>query len=92
MAWPHLAVHMPNDRPLNDLQSRIQAYLLEELDDGRSFVKSRHIADDLDASVKRVGAAMEALESRTTDVSLQRWGGQSDGITWYVETDDQTER
>ena len=83
---------MPDNRSLDDLQSRVQTYLLEGLKDGRSFVKSRHIAADLDASVKRVGAAMEALESGSTDVSLQRWGGQSDGITWYVETDDQTEK
>jgi hypothetical protein len=76
---------MPDSCSHDDLQARIHAYLVAELEEGRFFVKSRYIAADLDISVKRVGAAMKTLESTTTDLSLQRWGGQSDGITWYIE-------
>lgn len=79
---------MPESQSLDELQARVQAYLVTELEAGRSFVKSRHIAADLDASVKRVGAAMNVLESTGTEIALQRWGGQSDGITWYIESTD----
>jgi len=66
------------------LQDRILQYLESEATNGRAFVKSRHIATALDTSVKRVGVAMTALETRATEFEFERWGGSSDGITWSV--------
>ncbi|WP_455549931.1 DUF7123 family protein [Halobacterium hubeiense] len=66
------------------LQDRILQYLDAEATDGRLFVKSRHIATALDASVKRVGVAMTDLEARTTEFEFERWGGSSDGVTWAI--------
>ncbi|MGB9964048.1 DUF7123 family protein [Halobacterium hubeiense] len=66
------------------LQDRILQYLDAETTEGRLFVKSRHIATALDASVKRIGVAMVDLEARTTEFEFERWGGSSDGVTWVV--------
>ncbi len=67
------------------LQKHITDYLKMCLEDGSTYVKSRHIADELDVSVKRVGAAMASLEANTDQFAITRWGGSSDGITWCVE-------
>lgn len=69
-------------------QNRLQTYLINvaATDGGSAFVKSRHIAAELDVSAKRVGSAMAALENdSSTPVSIHRRGGSSDGTTWYIE-------
>lgn len=70
------------------LQRRLTAYLMNELTDadGAKFIKSRHIATDLDASVKRIGQAMATLEDDdSVPVVLHRRGGNSNGTTWKVD-------
>lgn len=54
---------------------------------GSTFVKSRHIADEFDVSAKRIGIALAALEDDpSTPFSMDRRGGNSNGTTWYIET------
>lgn len=69
------------------LHDRILQYLDSQVVNGQAFVKSRHIAAAIDASAKRVGVAMSDLETQSTEFEFQRWGGGSDGITWFVEKD-----
>ncbi|WP_423785185.1 DUF7123 family protein [Halobacterium noricense] len=76
---------MPVDEQ-RSVEEQILAYLERCATDGSSFTKSRHIADELDISVKRVGTIMATLEADSTAVHIHRWGGGSDGITWYIET------
>jgi hypothetical protein len=63
----------------------LEAYLLSQLDTNDGFFKSRHVARDLDASKKRVGQAFAHLESQSSNLEVTRWGGNSNGTTWYVK-------
>lgn len=78
---------LPDSTPLQD---QLADYLLTKLDaeDGSTFIKSKHIANDLEASTKEIGVTMAALESdQTTPFNMTRHGGSSDGTTWRVERD-----
>ncbi|GGL45078.1 hypothetical protein GCM10009037_30600 [Halarchaeum grantii] len=74
-----------------ELRQQIKRYLIAQAESGNKFVKSRHISDYLDVSAKRVGQAICALEAEEQvtlgqqSISLHRWGGKSDGVTWYIE-------
>lgn len=77
---------LPNSTPL---QRRLREYLMARLasENGTLFVKSKHIAADLDASTKEIGVTMAALEEdHTTPFRMNRHGGASDGTTWRIET------
>lgn len=70
------------------LQRQLREYLIDEIaaNDGSAFVKSRHVAEDLDVSAKRIGIAMAALEDDpSTPLLMRRRGGNSNGTTWYIE-------
>jgi len=67
------------------LQRRLEAHLQRELRDGTQFFKSRHLADDLDVSAKRVGVAMGTLRRNSESLDITDWGGTSNGSTWYVK-------
>ena len=76
---------LPDSTPL---QGRLSEYLQTRLDstDGPLFVKSKHIAADLEASTKEIGVTMAALETDdTTPFRMVRYGGSSDGTTWRIE-------
>jgi hypothetical protein len=68
----------------SDVEQEVLAYIAEQVDDGTHYIKSSHITQALDLSVKRVGAAMAKLEKTSTPFEMTRWGGDSDGITWYI--------
>jgi hypothetical protein len=70
------------------LQHQLREYLRDELaaNGGSMYIKSRHITEDLDASAKRIGRAMAALENDPSlPLLLHRRGGNSDGTTWCIE-------
>ncbi|GAA0265903.1 hypothetical protein GCM10009000_097830 [Halobacterium noricense] len=87
---------LPSDivavRSYEDLTQRIVEHLESRLENGSAFTKSRHIADALDASVKRVGTVMAALQTAETRLEIRQWGGQSDGATWYITVDADSEQ
>lgn len=69
------------------LQNQLRVYLRREVaaDDGATYIKSRHIAGEFNASVKQIGAALATLESDPSiSFGMQRRGGTSDGTTWYI--------
>jgi hypothetical protein len=67
---------------LSAKQSRILRYLRENAA-GRTYFKSRLIADDLGLSAKEVGANMSAVADAATDIDVEKWG-YSSGTTWMV--------
>ncbi|MFB6122146.1 MAG: hypothetical protein ABEJ78_01630 [Haloferacaceae archaeon] len=70
------------------LQHQLKEYLMDKIaaNNGSTFVKSRHIADDFDVSAKRIGAAMAALEDDSSiPLLMERRGGNSNGTTWYIK-------
>lgn len=77
---------MPSPSP-EILRQQVIDYLLGQVEAGSAYVKSRHIATELNASAKRIGLLLAALEAEEPSITLERWGGNSDGTTWYVEVD-----
>jgi len=80
-----LGVPLPESTPL---QSRLTDYLSARLtaNEDTLFIKSKHIAGNLDASTKEIGVTMAALEeAASTPFRISRHGGASDGTTWRVE-------
>jgi len=76
---------LPDSTPLQD---QLKEYLLARLaaENGTLFIKSKHIAADLDASTKEIGVTMAALEEEyTTPFQMSRHGGASDGTTWQIK-------
>jgi len=66
------------------LQDQVVTYLLNRLADGTPFVKSRHIAADMDISAKRAGHLLLRIERDDPRVDLERRGGDSNGTTWTI--------
>lgn len=66
------------------LQDQVVTYLFDRLADGQSFVKSRHIATDLNISPKRAGQLLLRIERDDPRVTLTRRGGDSNGTTWQI--------
>lgn len=66
-------------------EARVIAYLEQELENGRAFVKSRYVASELDLSAKEVGQTLRALATEPVAFEIESWGGRSDGTTWLVE-------
>lgn len=72
------------------LRRRLRVYLIRQAEtaNGATYLKSKHIAADLDVSVKRIGVAMGELEAATLPFQLVQHGGDSNGTTWYVDVSD----
>jgi biotin operon repressor len=66
-------------------EKRVLEYIENQLSGGDTFIKSRHIAGKLGISAKQVGAVMRSIEDYGTSIEVNKWGGSSDGITWYIE-------
>ena len=73
-------------------EARVTAYLEQELEGGRAFVKSRFVASELDLSAKEVGQAIRALATESGTFEIESWGGSSDGTTWLIERSAKGER
>lgn len=67
------------------LISDLEEYLIERIDSGDQYFKSRFIATDLELSAKQIGHLMRELQSTSTVLEITDWGGNSDAITWYIE-------
>ncbi len=67
---------------LNEKQRRILHYLREHVD-GRTYFKSRLIAEDLGLTPKEVGTNMSTLQSGEFGLNVEKWG-YSSSTTWMV--------
>ena len=73
------------------VQDRIVNYLLNRLADDTPFVKSRHVAADLDISAKRAGHVLSRIGRDDPRLKMERRGGNSDGTTWELARTEATE-
>lgn len=64
--------------------TRVLGYLRSETD-RPTYLKSRHIADEVGLSASEVGMAMCRLADREEGPQVERWAS-SGGITWRVST------
>ncbi len=52
-------------------------------EEGGIYIKSRHIAEEIDLSSKEIGSFMKQLEAGATEVSVEAWS-YTNGTTWWV--------
>ena len=75
-------VRSPVPADLSEKQRRILGYLRDAAP-GKTYFKSRLVAEELDMTAKEVGANMRALLSSEHDLRIEKWG-YSSGTTWKV--------
>ncbi len=69
---------------LNESQRVILSYLIQGLNEGKRFFKSKYIARDLGLSPKEVGTNLKILSDVYPYLSIERWG-YSKSTTWKIE-------
>lgn len=62
---------------------RLRQYLLERIEEGDVYFKSKYVAQDLDYSAHQIGALFLKLSESETDLDIERWSS-SNGTTWRV--------
>jgi len=63
---------------------RLKRYLLDKVEDGELYFKSKFIADEVGLSPKEIGALMVKLRDDASDLSVEKWSYTS-ATTWRVE-------
>lgn len=72
-------------KSLNDIQEKLERHLINEVNTGEQYFKSKYIAEALDVSPKVVGTNMGMLQDKTDKLEIESWSaGGSTGITWLV--------
>lgn len=69
---------------LGEQLARLERTLLDELEDGKTHFKARDLAKQLPENTRQIGQALPYLQTHSTCLTLERWGGSSGGTLWYV--------
>lgn len=69
-----------------ETKKHVVSYLEQQHKKGVTVVKSKQIAAETGISTKRVGTAMAALEKQSTPLDINRWGGDSNGTKWFLDS------
>jgi hypothetical protein len=70
---------------LNTKQQAIEAYLIEQLETGGPYFKSKSIGEDIGLSSREVGTNIEKLQQKTEKLNITNWSRGSRSVTWHVE-------
>jgi hypothetical protein len=63
---------------------RVEQHLLDRIEDGPLFVKSKFLAEDLALSTREIGAALGRLGEESARLDVQQWAYTS-ATTWRIE-------
>ncbi|MDY6965222.1 MAG: hypothetical protein SVM80_04540 [Halobacteriota archaeon] len=66
------------------IRDKILVYLIDGLDKGKRYFKSKYIAQDLGLSPKEVGTNLGILSEECESLKIEKWG-YSKSTTWKVE-------
>lgn len=69
---------------LNSKQQAIESYLIETLETGGPYFKSRNIGEEIGLSAREVGTNMEKLQQKTEKLNITNWSRGSRSTTWHV--------
>ena len=69
---------------LGEQLARLERTLLDELAAGKTHFKARDLAKQLPENTRQIGQALPHLQTHSTSLTLERWGGSSGGTVWYV--------
>jgi hypothetical protein len=61
----------------------LERYLIEHVDEGGDFFKSRFIASEIEFSASQIGAAFRKLQSQSDELRIEQWS-YTRGTTWKV--------
>lgn len=70
---------------LSSDKQRILSYLESQLADGKQYLRSSDIAENLGLTSKQVGTHLGHLENTETSLSISQWGHHR-STTWCIET------
>lgn len=68
---------------LSRKQKRILEYFEENIAK-QEYIKSKHIAKDIELSAKEIGSNMNKIINANTQFEITPWG-RSRGTTWFVQ-------
>lgn len=64
-------------------ERRILEHLRDQVAGGESYVRAKHIAEQIGLSAKQVGARLPQLAEKTDEVDIEKWG-RARSTTWRV--------
>jgi len=64
-------------------QRRVEQHLLDQLEEGPLFVKSKFVASDVSLSTREVGAALSRLAEESEELSVSKWA-YTGSTTWQI--------
>ncbi|MEZ3144625.1 hypothetical protein [Halobaculum sp. MBLA0143] len=65
-------------------ETQLKQYLLDRVEDGELYFKSKFIADDVGLSPKEIGALMVKLSESATELTVEKWS-YTGATTWRIE-------
>jgi hypothetical protein len=65
-------------------QHRVEQHLLDQLEKGPLFVKSKFIASDVALSTREVGAALGRLADESEELTVSKWA-YTGSTTWRID-------
>ena len=65
-------------------ETRLKQYLLDRVEDGELYFKSKFIADDVGLSPKEIGALMVKLSDSAAELTVEKWS-YTGATTWRIE-------
>jgi hypothetical protein len=65
-------------------EERLKQFLLEKVEDGELYFKSKFIADEVGLSPKEIGALMVKLRDSAGELDVEKWSYTS-ATTWRIE-------
>lgn len=64
--------------------SKIEQYLIDDVDGSFGYYRSRDIADQLDLPTRQVAALIENIDEQSDKISIEPWA-YSNATTWLIE-------
>jgi hypothetical protein len=65
-------------------QHRVEQHLLDRIDEGPLFVKSKFVASDVSLSTREVGAALGRLSEESDQLAVSKWA-YTGSTTWQID-------
>jgi Mn-dependent DtxR family transcriptional regulator len=72
---------MMSEQPPWEFRNDLREWLRDEYRDGRRFVKSNAVAEELDVSTEKAGINLGILKS---DGMLEVWSNGGNAVTWVI--------
>lgn len=73
------------DLERDEIARTIEDYLVDVVNDGFGYFKSKEIAADTELGTKQVAAVLPTIDNESDAVTVEQWA-RTKSVTWLVET------